>query len=129
MKHHLLALFIVVAALGAHAKLPPPDDAAKAKAEETAQRAAWTNAVGNFQLCKAQDKVAAKYRTSAAGAASAPGPVVATPSCQDPGPFALKKDATLPLEASGAHSPARDAVAPPSSNATDAQLRGQTKKP
>ena len=43
------------------AKLPPPDDAAKAKAAETAAKAAWQAKVDGYQLCKAQDKVAARY--------------------------------------------------------------------
>ena len=125
----LIALALAAAACGAHAKLPPPDDAAKAKAAETAQRTAWTTAVGNFQLCKSMDKVAARYRADAQKAGKPLGEPVATPPCQDPGPFALKQDATLPLEAAGAHSPARTATQPPSSNSTDAQLKGQTKKP
>ena len=129
MKLLPIALALILAAAAAQAKLPPPDDATKAKAAETAQRTAWTTAVGNFQLCKSMEKVAARYRADAQKAGKPLGEPVTTPPCQDPGPFALKQDATLPLEASGAHSPARNATAPPSSNATDAQLKGQTKKP
>jgi hypothetical protein len=125
----LIALVLAGAAVAAQAKLPPPDDASKAKADEAAQRTAWSNAVGNFQLCKSMDKVAQRYRAEAQKSGKPPGEPVPTPPCQDPGPFALKKDTNLPLEASGAHSPARNATAPPSSNATDAQLKGQTKKP
>lgn len=129
MKLLLPALALTMAAAAAQAKLPPPDDATKAKAAETAQRTAWTSSVGNFQLCKSMDKVATRYRADAQKAGKPLGAQVETPACKDPGPFALKQDATLPLEAAGAHSPARNAVAPPSSNATDAQLKGQTKKP
>jgi hypothetical protein len=43
------------------AKLPPPDDAAKAKAAETAAKAAWQAKVDGYLLCKAQDKVVAVY--------------------------------------------------------------------
>ncbi|HSV37110.1 MAG TPA: hypothetical protein VLI46_16225 [Ramlibacter sp.] len=53
---------VLMAVLGlAMAKLPPPDDATKAKAAETAAKAAWQAKVDAFQLCKAQDKVAAAY--------------------------------------------------------------------
>ena len=38
-----------------------PDDATKAKAAETAAKAAWQAKVDAYQLCKAQDKVAAQY--------------------------------------------------------------------
>ncbi|HVE53777.1 MAG TPA: hypothetical protein VNB23_10400, partial [Ramlibacter sp.] len=44
------------------AKLPPQDDAAKAKAAETAAKAAWQAKVDAFQLCKVQDRIAAQYR-------------------------------------------------------------------
>ena len=43
------------------AKLPAPDDAAKAKAAETAAKAAWQAKVDGYLLCKSQDKVAASY--------------------------------------------------------------------
>jgi hypothetical protein len=42
----------------AFAKLPPPSDEAKAKAAETAAKAAWTDKVGLYQLCKSMDLVA-----------------------------------------------------------------------
>jgi len=43
------------------AKLPPPDDAAKAKAAEAKAKAAWQAKVGAYELCKVQDKIAAQY--------------------------------------------------------------------
>jgi hypothetical protein len=48
------------------AKLPAPtlDDAAKAKADETAAKTAWQGKVDAYQLCKAQDRVAAAYAKS-----------------------------------------------------------------
>ncbi len=54
------------------AKLPAPqlDDAAKAKAAEAAAKTAWQAKLDGWQLCRAQDKVAAAYRKTAAGAAS-----------------------------------------------------------
>lgn len=48
------------------AKLPAPDDAAKAKAAETAAKAGWQAKVDAFQLCKVQDRIAAQYRKSGA---------------------------------------------------------------
>jgi hypothetical protein len=47
------------------AKLPPPDEAAKAKAAETTAKAAWQAKVDAFLLCRAQDKVVAAYKSSA----------------------------------------------------------------
>ena len=132
----------VTLATAAFAKLPPLDDAAKAKAAETAARAAWQAKIDAFQLCKAQDAVAAKYRKSQGGAAavktSAPAQqpaapqaaapqaaasgtptpataaAVAPPPCADPGPFAYNPPEQKPLEASGAHSPTGTAASPPS---------------
>jgi hypothetical protein len=115
------------------AKLPPLDDAAKAKAAEAAAKAAWQGKVDAYQLCKSQDKVAAHYmRTagkngakatpvatpaaSAASPAASGTPVAAAPltPCGDPGPFAYNAPEQKPLEASGAHSPAGNAASPPS---------------
>lgn len=106
------------------AKLPPPDDAAKAKAAETAAKGAWQAKVDAFLLCKAQDKVAAAYMKTAkatpkeakpapaapAAAAPAPAGTPATapvafkppPPCADPGPFAYNPPEQKPLETSGA---------------------------
>ena len=110
MKQLLVPALLVMAAPLALAKLPAPDDAAKAKAAETAAKAAWQAKVDAYQLCKVQDRVAAQYRKSAN---SAPAPV-ATPPCADPGPFAYTPPEQKPLESSGAHSPAGNASSPPS---------------
>jgi hypothetical protein len=120
-------------------KLPPPDDAAKAKAAETTAKAAWQAKVDGYKLCQSQDKVAARYAKSGAKAAAAknvktvaaapaasaasasqPGasgtPVAykPPPPCQDPGPFAYNPPEQKPLETSGAHSPSGTAATPPS---------------
>jgi hypothetical protein len=58
-----LALALSGAAL---AKLPALDDAAKAKAAETAARQAWQAKVDAFKLCNVQDRVAAQYKRTAA---------------------------------------------------------------
>jgi hypothetical protein len=117
------------------AKLPPLNDEAKAKAAETANKAAWTDKVGAYKLCLSQDRVAAEYRksgkapapaaaqTAAPASGAAPAPVT-IPACADPGPYvaAVTPAASKPLEASGAHSPPGTATSPPSTNATSAQI-------
>jgi hypothetical protein len=150
MKTHLLAAALLGACGFALAKLPPPDDATKAKAAETAAKAAWQGKVDNWQLCKAQDRVVAHYRgksaapakpagkdakapapaampvAAASAAASAPAgtPVAAAPPapCADPGPFAYTPPDQKPLEAAGAHSPAATAASPPSGKQTSAAI-------
>src|SRR3954469_16403949 len=106
MKKTVFVIAALAAALGAAAKIPPPqlDDAAKAKAAETAAKAGWQAKLDAFQMCKVQDKIAAKYgkrdakstpvvaapAASAASTAASGTPAVAskpTP-CSDPGPFA-----------------------------------------
>lgn len=131
------------------AKLPPPDDAAKAKAAETSAKAAWQAKVDGYQLCKAQDKVAAKYAkagaksatskdvkpvaaASTAASAAAPAASAASgtpvasasppPPCQDPGPFAYNPPEQKPLETSGAHSPSGTAATPPSVKPNSAEM-------
>jgi hypothetical protein len=112
----------------AQAKLPPLSPEAQAQADAAKAKAAWTDKVSAYQLCRAMDRVAAAYRktTGAAGRpASAP---VATPPCTDPGPFVAAAPAeTKPLEASGAHSPPATAATPPSSNPTQEHLQGPKK--
>ncbi len=53
------------------AKLPPLDDAAKAKAAEAAAKTAWQGKVDAWQTCKVQDKVAAYYQKTAAKSSAA----------------------------------------------------------
>jgi hypothetical protein len=141
----LVSGVLMVACGLALAKLPPPDDAAKAKAAETAAKAAWQAKVDGFMLCKAQDKVAARYKTVAKAApkdaaaapasAAAPAaagaqpaasgtPVAAAPPapCVDPGPFAYNPPEQKPLETSGAHSPSGTAAGPPSVKPNSAEM-------
>jgi hypothetical protein len=151
MKRVLTAAALIVAAGIAPAKLPPPDDATKAKAAETAAKAAWQGKVDAYQLCKVQDKVAAAYGKNkgaskdakaakpaaapavatasaaapAASAASAAGTPVAyapPPACADPGPFAYNPPEQKPLETSEAHSPAGNATSPPSVKPNSAEM-------
>lgn len=121
-------------ALPAMAKLPPPSDEAKAKAAETAAKAAWNDKVGSFKLCQTMDKVATRYLAEA-GKAGKPAAPTPTPPCADPGPFvyappvavAVTAPATTPtppaskpLESAGAHSPPGNAVSPPSTKTPSA---------
>ena len=111
------------------AKLPALSDEAKAKAAEAAAKAAWTDKVGLYQLCKSMDRVADTYRKSSTAAGKDVPGATATP-CVDPGPYAtpVTPAASKPLEASGAHSPSGMATSPPSTNATSAQIDGGVKK-
>ena len=112
------------------AKLPPVTDAAKAAAAETAGKAAWTDKVGAYQLCRAIDRTAEAYRSSLKAAGREVPAAVATPPCTDPGPYVspITPVTSKPLEAAGAHSPAGMATSPPSTKATDAEISGSVKK-
>lgn len=151
MKAILLTGALVASCGLAFAKLPPPDDAAKAKAAETSAKAAWQAKVDSYQLCKAQDRVAARYgkggvkavpakdvkqvaaaAAPAGAAASAPQPAAAgtpvalaakpLPPCQEPGPFAYNPPEEKPLETAGAHSPTGTAASPPSVKPNSAEM-------
>ena len=204
MKKTIVSALLMTGCALASAKLPPLDDAAKAKGAETAARASWQTKADAHRLCQVQDRVAAHYRKSAdtgkgkegatvpaamatataftvspggspaaaaatpaaaaaptaatalpaAGPATAPGGVAskapaspvavnpavaggtaavaagpATPTpCADPGPFSYNPVQQTPLETSGAHSPAGNAVSPPSVNAPAASM-APAKKP
>ena len=66
MMKQLLVPSLLAAAFGlALAKLPPPDEATKAKTAETAAKAAWQAKVDAYQLCKAQDRAVAAFKKSA----------------------------------------------------------------
>jgi hypothetical protein len=120
MKKLLTLGLLAAASATVLAKLPPLSDEAKAKAAEAAAKTAWTGKVEAYQLCKAQDKVAAAYYKSAKGAGKETKPPAAAPACADPGPFAYTPPEARPLEASGAHSPAGTATSPPSTKQPDA---------
>lgn len=112
----------VLCASTAFAKLPAPDDAAKAKAAEAAAKAAWSGKVDNYLLCNAQDRAAANFFANAKAAGREVKPAIATPPCADPGPFAYTPPEAKPLEAAGAHSPTTTAASPPSGTKTAAEL-------
>jgi hypothetical protein len=111
MNKLLIALLGMSLAGAAAAKLPPLSPEAQAKADEAKQKTAWSDKVAAYQLCQAQDRVAASYRkakgaqpkaetpAAPAAAAAAPAPAAsatapatsaaapAIPPCQDPGPY------------------------------------------
>ena len=130
MKTILIAGLSLSACMLALAKLPAVSDDAKAKAAETAAKAAWTAKVDTYQMCQWQDKVAASYYKSAQAAGKETKPATATPPCGDPGAFAYvaAPQPPKPLEAAGAHSPPGTAVAPPSSKVPDSVIN-PIKKP
>jgi hypothetical protein len=114
----------VLAAPTSFAKLPAPPSTpeAKLKAAETAQKAAWSAKVDTFQLCQAQERVAAHVRDGLVAAGKPVPTATPVPPCTDPGPFAFAPpEEPKPIEAAGAHSPAATAATPPSSNQTSAE--------
>lgn len=115
MKRLLLPVTLAIACGFAAAKLPPPDDAAKAKAAETAAKAAWQAKVDGYQLCKAQDRVAARYRTDAAKQPKPAPAGTAMPVATAAAPQAGASAAAAPAAAgaSAAGTPAVAAAPPP----------------
>ena len=112
------------------AKLPPPSDAAKASAAEAAAKTAWSDKVGLFQLCRAQDRVAESYRKSASTAGKVTPASMTTAPCADPGPYTspVTPPGSKPLEAAGAHSPPGLAVSPPNTKTPAAEIPAGAKK-
>jgi hypothetical protein len=91
------------------AKLPPTTDEAKAKADEAAAKAAHGSKVAAFQLCKSMNRTATVYFAEAKKANKEVKPPVATPDCQDPGPFVASPPAgAAPAAATPASSPAAE---------------------
>jgi hypothetical protein len=104
-------------------KLPPPSDAAKAQAAQTAAKAAWDDKVGQYKTCRAMDRVAEVYRRDLKAEGKDLPPPAATAPCADPGPYVapVTPADSKPLEASGAHSPPGTATSPPSTNTPAAE--------
>ena len=128
MKKLMIAGLLMGASALVMAKLPAPAPEAKAKADEAAAKAAWAGKVDAYQLCQAQDRVAASYYKTAQAAARETKPATATPPCADPGAFSYAPaEAAKPLEASGAHSPAATATSPPGSKVPDAVMNPDKK--
>ena len=116
MKNVWIAGVLAVACGVVVAKIPPPvlDDAAKAKAAETAAKTAWQGKIDAYQLCKVQDKVAAFYRSHAGAGAAAGKNAQATPAAATAG--AAQPAAAVVTPAVAAVTPAVAAVAASSAN-------------
>ena len=125
----LLTGLLALAAASAHAKLPPLSDEAKAKAADIAAKSAWSSKADAFQLCRAQDRIAAAYQTAAKTSGMQIKPPLETPACTDPGAYVATVAAPpKPIEAAGAHSPAETAASPPSTTQPAATI-APAKKP
>lgn len=90
MKRLSIALAALMMSGIAMAKLPPPDDAAKAKAAEAKNKTAWSDKVAAYKLCLAQDRVAAQYLKEK----GKPKPDLSLPACTNPGPYVALQTAT-----------------------------------
>lgn len=121
MKQILTALAVLMLSSSAFAKLPPPSDEAKQKAEEAKLKAAWTDKVSAFKLCRAQDKVAAQYQK-----AKGIKPAAGGAACQDPGPFVATTAAAAPAAVAPAATAA--AAAKPAAPAMPAKQATLVKK-
>ncbi len=88
-----LAMVFLSAGL-AYAKLPPPSEEAKAKADEAKAKADYGDKVAAYKLCLSQNRVAENYL-------KAKGQKSQLPACQDPGPFG----APTPAPAAAAATP------------------------
>ena len=84
-----IATAVIIASFTASslATLPPPTEEAKAQAAVAAAKSAWTDKVAQYQLCRAMDRTAERYRNSPVAAAKNVPPPVPTPPCVDPGPY------------------------------------------
>jgi hypothetical protein len=96
------------------AKLPPVDEAAKAKAAEAAAKTAWQGKLEIYQLCKAQDRVAAAYRKTAGSKPAAPASAAMPPAATT---VAATPVAATPVTAA---KPASALAAAPATNPTSA---------
>ena len=110
----LLATLLLALSTSAFAKLPPPNDEAKAKAAEAAAKTAHTAKADGYLLCKTQDKVAAHVQRTNKAKAGKP---AATPPCADPGKFVYTPPEATPTAAvapaaAPAATPAAPAAAP-----------------
>jgi hypothetical protein len=84
MKKITFALMALAMSGAALAKLPALSPEAKAAADAAKDKTAWSDKVAAYQLCVAQDKVAARYFKD-----KKPGgkPSADIPACANPGPY------------------------------------------
>jgi hypothetical protein len=113
MKNWLIAIVSVAAAGTALAKLPAPSDEAKAAAEATKAKSAWSDKVAAYQLCQSQDKLASRYLKEKGKSKSA----VETPACADPGPYVAPVAAAPAAAGAAPAAPAATAPAAPAAAA------------
>jgi hypothetical protein len=116
MNRFLVSAALIAACGLAFAKLPPPDDAAKAKAAETSAKAAWQAKVDGYLLCKAQDKVVAQYmKTGGKTVAAKDAKPVATaaPAPAAPATSVAAASAARPPSAAASGTPVAAAPLPP----------------
>ncbi|MEI6718719.1 MAG: hypothetical protein WCL41_09780 [Betaproteobacteria bacterium] len=106
----MLATLLIALSTSAFAKLPPPNDEAKAKAAEAAAKTAHTAKADGYLLCKSQDKVAAHVQRTNKAKAGKP---AVTPPCADPGKFVYTPPEATPTAAvAPAAAPAATPAAP-----------------
>ena len=110
----VVTVALLIASSGVQAKLPAPSPEAKAKAEEAKAKTAWSDKVAAFQLCKAQDRVAAHYQKD-----KNIKPAASTAACADPGPY-VPPDTAAAAPAPGAVAPVAAAVVAPTSGTSAA---------
>jgi hypothetical protein len=91
IKKPLLLVMGVLLCASVAAKLPAPSEEAKAKADEAKAKTAWSDKVASYQLCRAQDRVAAYYLKTKTAPAQ---PATGIPACADPGPYVAAQVAT-----------------------------------
>ena len=111
MNKTFFALILAAVSVTAFAKLPAPNDEAKAKADEAKAKTAHTAKVDGYLLCKSQDKVAAHVQKTNKAQAGKP---VATAPCADPGKFVYtppEAAASAPAAAASDPAPAVAAAA------------------
>lgn len=82
-----VALTGLVLVLPAQAKLPEPTPEAKAKQEAAVAKTTASDKSAAYQLCLAQDRVAAAYLKTRAAAGAALQPAADLPVCRDPGAY------------------------------------------
>ncbi|MBP0633957.1 hypothetical protein [Cupriavidus sp. AcVe19-6a] len=114
---------------GALAKLPPPSEAQQAKAAETKARAAWSDKVAAFQLCRAQDRIATRYYAERQAQGKDARAAVQTAACADPGPFVAPVSATPPAAPPTAPVPAVASTGPDAKPVAPGAVQSPAKAP
>ena len=113
MNRVLFSATLIVLSGVSFAKLPPLDDAAKAKAAEAAAKAAWQTKVDSYLLCKVQDKIAASYKKSGAATAAATTNATPTPTSTAAAPPAAATPPAVATPPAAAASGTPVAASPP----------------